>query len=260
MNKLLIPNGGMPLEGDDFRWEQDGVRDALKGILHYFSAPHGGNIILSGCQITLVSGNAVVTEGYALINHEVCYVPAQTVAVSSLANSSLKILETYDVSGLEVFADSVSRDTYAIRRGIVSDGLAGSNEIVLATPIYLADLLGASVTAMTSPVSSFQAGFAPNSLGVAVNKVLNQVLFQGIVLATQPASNWVSEHVCTLPAGFRPASLKYFMMTYYGVIGSALDVVLVEILTNGEVRLSHVIRSATSGSSISFIFDHSFVL
>lgn len=166
MNKLLIPNGGMPLEGDDFRWEQSAVRDAFKGMLHYFASPYNGNIVLSGCQISLVSGNAVVTEGYVCINYEVCYVAAQSVAVSGLATSSLKIVETYDASGLEVFADSVSRDTYAIRRAVVSDTLAGSNEIVLSAPVYLADILGATVEPMTSPVTSFESGFAADPLGV----------------------------------------------------------------------------------------------
>lgn len=248
----------MPLEGDDFRWEQEGVRDAMKGMLHYFANPYSGNIILSGCQISFSAGNAIVTEGYCCINYEVCYVAAQTVAVSSLANSSLKIVETYDASGLEVFADSVSRNTYAIRRAVVSDTLSGSNEIVLGSPVYLDDILGASVTAMTSPVSSFESGFAANALGVSVNKVLNQILLQGIVVTTQPASNWTSQLICTIPAGFRPSSLKYFQMDYYAVFNSPVDALLIEINTIGEVRASHIIRSATAGASISFILNFSY--
>lgn len=249
----------MPLEGDDFRWEQDAIRDALKGILHYYALPTSGHLILSGCAIGFASGNASITEGYVCINFEVCYVPAHTVPVSSLANSSLKIVETYDPTGLEVFADSVSRDTYAIRRALISDGLAGSNEIVLSAPTRLEDRLNQSVSAMTSPVTALASGWT-SSTGIQVNKFLNQVLFQGIGNTTQPASDWLSHLVCTIPVGFRPATPKFYMVDYYGVFGGPLDVLLVEILPSGEVRASHVIRSATAGSSIAIAFNLPYIL
>jgi hypothetical protein len=260
MNKLLIPNGGMPLEGDDFRWEQEAVRDALKGIVHYFAAPSSGNLILSGCNITFGGGNAAITTGYVCINYEICFVPAQTVAVSSLANSSLKILETYDATGLEVFADSVSRDTYAIRRAIISDGLAGSNEIILATPVYLADRLSGSVQAMTSPVTSFASGFSPNPQGVSVNKIINQVLLQGVVISTHPASNWIGQLICTLPTGFRPNTIRFHNIVYSvpDTVLSKFNTLLIEVDTNGEVRATHLNFTGTAGDSISLLLNFSF--
>jgi hypothetical protein len=135
MNQLIIPDGGMPLEGDDIRWMYQGLLEAMKGgALYPFALQHSGNFIITGCEISFAGGNASITEGFVMLNYEICFCPAHTVAVTSLAASSLKVLETYDASGAEVFADSITRDTYAIRRARISNGLNSGIEIVLANP------------------------------------------------------------------------------------------------------------------------------
>lgn len=138
MNKLKSQTGGMPLEIDDFEWISNGIIEAIKGTL--YGQNSNGNFILSGCDISYSAGNATITEGFVCLNWEVCYCPSHTVAVTSLAASSLKVLETYDASGAEVFADSITRDTYAIRRARISDGLNSGTEIVLNYPVRIQQL------------------------------------------------------------------------------------------------------------------------
>lgn len=134
MNRLVHPNGGMPLHGDDFDWLYDGIKEGVKGAIYLFVLKHSGNVVLAGCDISFTAGDAIISEGFVVIDYEVCYCPAQTVAVTSLAQSSLKLDVSYDPSGLDVFADSVSRDTYERRRAIITNGLSGGNEIVLEAP------------------------------------------------------------------------------------------------------------------------------
>jgi hypothetical protein len=136
MNKLVTPNGGMPLYGDDLGWIQEAVMGALKGSgeLFAFAAQHSGNCIITGCDISFSGGEATITEGFVLLDYEVCHCPPHTVAVDALAASSLKLNVTFDSAGNKVFADAVSRDTYAIRRAIISNGLNAGTEVVLSNP------------------------------------------------------------------------------------------------------------------------------
>lgn len=137
MDKLIIPNGGMPLDGDDIRWMYTGLQDAYKALL-FGVGPSNGNFIIAGCTVSLVGTTASITEGFVMLNWEVCYCPAHSATVTNLSTSSLKIDETYDVTGSEVFADSITRDTYAKRRAKITEGLNSGVEIVLinATRIY----------------------------------------------------------------------------------------------------------------------------
>lgn len=136
MDKLIVPDGGMPLEGDDIRWMYTGVEDAFKALM-FGLGPSSGNFIISGCTVSLAGVTASITEGYVMLNWEVCYCPAHSATVTNLSTSSLKVEETYDVSGSEVFADSITRDTYAKRRAKISEGLNSGVEIVLANGIRI---------------------------------------------------------------------------------------------------------------------------
>ncbi|HMN90466.1 MAG TPA: hypothetical protein PKD70_06235 [Saprospiraceae bacterium] len=195
MNQLIIPDGGMPLEGDDIRWMYQGLLDALKGgALYPFALQHSGNFIIAGCEISFTGGNASVTEGFVMLNYEICYCPAHTVAVTSLAASSLKVLETYDASGAEVFADSITRDTYAIRRARISANLNNAVEIVLQNPprYYYKHF----------PIlqNDWQV-FDGNT--VVVEKIGNQVFVQGVV--TNGTNNLVAFDLfyCFIPSQFK---------------------------------------------------------
>lgn len=120
MNKLITPNGGMPLELDDLRFMQDAYHDGFKGIIYEFAKANNGNIILGGCEV-VDSGNGTfeVSEGYIMLDYEVLYVPAVTGLSFSLV--ILEYNQTYDPAGNEVFADNTSRDTYEVRQARVFD-------------------------------------------------------------------------------------------------------------------------------------------
>jgi hypothetical protein len=78
MNKVnWLQLGGVPLRNDDWNFEAEAVREALKGI----GSMLGANALLSGCVPSPSGSGYVFSEGYVLIHGEVCYVPAVTVPI-----------------------------------------------------------------------------------------------------------------------------------------------------------------------------------
>lgn len=110
MKELEIPSGGMPFTGDDLLWMQGGLKEAVEASVTPFTI--GGKIILSGCGTSVVSGSTVIAPGYVVLNNRVCYFEGKTVAGTNLAIHEFYMKEEYDPAGNDVFADSVSRDTY----------------------------------------------------------------------------------------------------------------------------------------------------
>lgn len=198
MNKLLTPNGGMPLDGDDFQWIHDGLFEAFRGAL-WWAIAGGENQIIRGGEITLAGLDASITEGFCVIGGEICYIPAHTETVSGLATSSLKIDESYDATGLEVFADSVSRNTYAIRRALISDTLSGGDEIALDNPtrIYY-----------DQTFSSFSNGWLASG-----GSTIRARLFNGMVsLEGGLTAGTTNLAILTLPAIFRPSAARHMVI------------------------------------------------
>lgn len=220
MNKLLIPNGGMPLDGDDFGWIHEGNLEAFRGAI-WWAIAGAENKIIRGGEITLVGLDASITEGFAVIGGEICYIPAHTVTVSALATSSLKVDETYDVDGLEVFADSISRNTYAIRRAKISDGLSGGDEIPLDNP----DRIFYQQT-----FTSFSGGWL-----VAGGFTVKATLFNGMVSLQGAMTGGDTDlsTVFTLPAIFRPTQQKSFATIVNRTL--ALDAAQIVVDTDGDI-------------------------
>jgi hypothetical protein len=110
--------GGLPIALDDLRWIEEGVKDALKGIVNY--ADPTEILIISGCEYSPDRiddlGEIVMTEGYILFDGEIFKVPATTQSLTggnTLFYWDLKT--TYDVAGNVVFENSSINDIYEIR-------------------------------------------------------------------------------------------------------------------------------------------------
>ncbi|MAX78891.1 MAG: hypothetical protein CL843_01790 [Crocinitomicaceae bacterium] len=75
MNKLELldsqgneKTGGFPFKWDDLNFMQEGLIDAIKGILSPV-----GNCILSGCEIVGTGASATLSEGYIFYDGEIYY-------------------------------------------------------------------------------------------------------------------------------------------------------------------------------------------
>lgn len=158
MNRLIFPNGGFPLHGDDFGFMQDAAIDALKASLWHVASQHAGNIIISGCAVSYDGFTCSLSAGYAMLNYEIVFVPAHSFATPALSGASIKLAISYDPTGNDVFADAVARDTYQVRRGLGSNTLSGGHEIVLDDPPRAYGVLG--ITAYQNDWEAF-AGQTP---------------------------------------------------------------------------------------------------
>lgn len=117
MNKVKwMELGGAPIRNDDWNFESNAVRDALKGIAKMLK----GDALLGGCVPSPAVPPATgytFTEGYVAIGGEVYYVPAVTVPITfDEDNNFFRIEETSVVpDGDIVMEDSSSANIYKKR-------------------------------------------------------------------------------------------------------------------------------------------------
>lgn len=122
MNKLKTDNtGGVPFDWDDWRWEQEGVREAFFGILSAWGIDPSDSFIISGCTSTFNGLNYDISTGFIALGGEVYKVEAHSVIVALTAGNThfWEVSTTFDSSGLEVTKNAGTVNTYEIRRAIV---------------------------------------------------------------------------------------------------------------------------------------------
>jgi hypothetical protein len=113
MRKLIIPNGGMPFEGDDLTWMSDGFIQALQAAVLPFL--RDGHIILDGMETTLnVDGTTTISAGWIVYNNEILQFNQQTISGGDLTEWSISRKVEYDLEGRDVFADNITKDTYEV--------------------------------------------------------------------------------------------------------------------------------------------------
>lgn len=72
MNRLLYPNGGREVFGDDLRWENEILRDAIRGFLGAFCPESTTVYILSGLgHRTGGFGETIRSDGYIALGGEI---------------------------------------------------------------------------------------------------------------------------------------------------------------------------------------------
>lgn len=117
MNRLkLTDNGGMELHLDDFRWQDEGIREGFKGLAKAF----GDNFIIEGA-VASVSGSVwTVGAGWVVLAGEVLKMDAQAaIDTATYPHVYVELDITYDPTGYEVFENNTPHDTYEIRKAKV---------------------------------------------------------------------------------------------------------------------------------------------
>lgn len=136
MDRFLKDNsiiGGMPLEWDDFEFDENGILDSfaghLSGILPAINIPN--STILSGVDVTIAGPNLDISAGWIAFNGEVVKVDAHSIVDAGTGVVYwFKLDLDFDPAGNEVFEDTIPRDTYQLRRMLLTnttlDSLPGS--------------------------------------------------------------------------------------------------------------------------------------
>ncbi len=203
MNRLEIPDGGMPFHGDDIRFIDEGVREALKGLIHLYAAQNGGNMILSGMEYTNTGGQVSINEGFVCLNYEVRYFPASNVSVSNTVGAlqalNIQPDNYYQSEGNDVFEDGVSRDTYAIRRAKIVNGLTDSNDFPLVGAWSMAKAIREIVIPEQKETITDFVGSWSSTETVVVNLIGEQAVLSGRI-----SSGNTNNNVFSIPQTHRP--------------------------------------------------------
>lgn len=265
MNKLLTNfNGGVGLDLDDIRYEQDAVRDALNGILSGFGYDIATNtikasdsFIISGCTITPVFGIYIISAGYIAFKGEVLKVDAHAVVAAGVGVVNYWDVEvTYDSNGAENTEAGAPINQYEVRKGKVGIGVAPANYMPmyasrLATKVF--DLInalnyfapqGVPAIAFVGDTGNpaFMTGWA--NATAPVNKLgyrkdpFGRVSIQGFFTAA--AFTFMSTGpIFTLPVGFRPSvgNEKFIAVNAYFVTAGAVKPCNIQIDSAGLVIL-----------------------
>lgn len=119
MNNLKTTDtGGFPLKLDDFRFVNNAVLEAFKGMMSMYDVTDSHAVILSGCARTSVSGTTSIAQGYISIGGEICFVPAHSYPTPSVGQNEYWMIDvSYDTSGNKTFQSTTSHNTYEVRVG-----------------------------------------------------------------------------------------------------------------------------------------------
>lgn len=237
MNKLLVPNGGMPLFGDDFGFLDTANRDAFKGIIFEVAKLYSGNMILGGCELTIAGANFTVASGYLMIAYEVCYFAGFTGTVAGGAYGYFALNTSFDSAGLKSFANGSSQNTWQLRTASFTPNVLSGGALDYTELFRFSDGLEALLTGKMKSSTSFTmiAGWAK----VTSNTPTLYKHFRNIDLVGDLTPGTISQtsftKITTLPSGFRPVqrfkSIQAAFSSTSGVYGN----VQIEVFTNGEV-------------------------
>lgn len=240
-------NGGMPFELNDIRWDQDSVRDVLKGILDSFKYTDSGGFKLNGCIVTDIEGGYQCSAGYVYFSGEVFKVDAHTVSFGSEGcHYVFGVVTTYDIAGNDVFKDGSAHSTYEIRKAVlivntdvsfIASNFLQYNGLSIKEIIY--DFTSEKETAWIN-IADFQSNFANSSIAPGSTcdykkDSFNTVWLRG--MATSDASS-AGCNIFQLPVGYRPLNTIYLTGA---VLGRDFDI---SILPTGWVILNNAVDNA----------------
>lgn len=239
MNKLLTPNGGMPLYLDDAAFLDGEMRDGFKAILHEIAAATNGNLILGGCVLTETPTTATLSEGYVMLAYEVYYVSGNT--VSKTGSYSGEILPDIYASAAPAatrsFANGSSQNVWQVRRAKLGPNLVVSDAYInmpggARLSKAIANALKPQYEILN--ISGLINGWNNDPVvPLRAYRQLGMVHLQGTIgNGTMGVTSWVNAFV--LPAGWRPAQDVYTVTTMSD--------------SSGNIEVAHVFIEAVTGA------------
>jgi len=243
MNTLkTTDNGGFPLTLNDFRWIDNGIREAFKGLMSGYGVTDSEAVIISGCERTVTSGTVSIAAGFISISGEICIVPAHTYPEPSVGQFEYWDLYTYfDSEGYKVFQSTLDFNTYqgrAAKVTVASSIPAGYTEyadtknIFQITRIKINTDSWHNLVDTTNGIDTWSIEFKKDSSEF--------VHLRGFRYEEDPVDGLQDLLIATLPVGYRPEVEKEFILGQKTGSGGDIDNISGVILTNGEIRFRSV--------------------
>jgi hypothetical protein len=119
MNKLKSDiNGGIEFNWDDFRFEQNAVREAIEKICAGFESPNNNSFRLFGADL-IRQGSVIIgwAPGWVVINGEPCVTDGGNLSAITIGNGYFwEVFSVFDPAGLEPMENGQTANTYEIRK------------------------------------------------------------------------------------------------------------------------------------------------
>lgn len=233
MNKLLIPNGGMPFEGDDLLYLQEGLRSGFAMLSNWLTSASGftdQSCIIRGVNLSYGSGNITYSEGTVYIAGELCMLSGGVATGADGFESEWWIeLETFaDPAGTQIFADAVSKDTYQTRRAKVTNSPSIPSDGAMR--FDLLDKYKINTVWLPPPLLS---GFTADH-PIQIRKNLNLISFKGALHADGSTPN--NATAFQLPEYLRPTHTRVYVVSS----GTPYPPLYVTVQADGYVIVSRV--------------------
>ncbi len=227
MNKLInTQNGGFDFKSDDLRWMQSSFIEALKGLASPFQTSNTELVILSGCEESSTGApnfDTIVTSGFILCNGEIYYHASQIMSTPNPQFWYWTFQTTYDTSGLKVFKDQQSHDTYEVNRVILVESFSPQITLQAYTSTKtIFHKIKDSLAIIQKPDWITLTNQYPQGLPAWTNKCMKDldgfVHLKGYFIADV----WFNSMVInTLPSGYRPQydfDIPYILYNQAGVL------------------------------------------
>jgi len=157
MNRLDVSDvGGFPVVLDDLDFLQDAFKGAFEGI----GAMAGANLlaadgfIISGCEKTSPGGVTNIAAGFIYLKGEVFKVDAHVTVVPTETEHWVE-LETDDAAGNKVFQDTVSHQTYKVRKAHVLSDVIPPGDFMPVLAQGIGEVIGKAKGADTRFIMAF---------------------------------------------------------------------------------------------------------
>lgn len=239
MNKLLTPNGGMPLYLDDLAFLDGEMRDGFKAILSEIAEANNGNLILGGCTLTETPTAATLSEGYVMLGYEVFYVPGNTVSKTGGYSGEIlpDVYASTSPAAARSFANGSSQNVWQVRRAKLGpNGVVSDAYINMPGGVRLSKAIATVLKPQydTLNVSGLINGWNNDPIvPLRAYRQLGIVHLQGTIgNGTMGVLSWVNAFL--LPVGWRPAQDVYTVTTMFD--------------SSGNIEVAHVFIEAVTGA------------
>ena len=225
MKKLEIVNGGHRLRADDLIHLQEGLSEAIKGVVSSFAT--GDHVILSGATYTdNGNGTGTLAAGFIMMDGEIFQVDERTYnpgLITILGPLRWVVVTTVETSRSPVtYKDNVSHNVHVIRKATLEEDTSQAG--VLQTDF--AQILEADITPETDMVFS---GKIRNEFG--------RIKLTGKVTNNTGSTNSGVKKIGEIPVAWAPSQDRAFRTQTHDLTINGGELII-NVKANGDLEVA----------------------
>lgn len=261
MNTLITtdiaPNKELPIKNGTI----DFIQNAWKEIARLLARALGSNVLdiastgtaLKGCNNVGNLTNYDINPGLVYYGGELYLLDAAVFTVGGGQTAVCTINTSYDTSAATdpvEFTNGSFHNVHEIKKIVVTSAASGSGTFDYSTLTFI------NPAENTNTITISHANWSAGSTLSLVRNPNGLITMTGAFDAN--GSGALNDIICTLPSGWRPAATTYIDCAWNTGTATDLQQVLVQIITNGEVRITHRSSGVTIATGYAVLDGKSF--